>query len=204
MALLIAASCADPAPPVPPRQPDGAPALEVRCDGATTEVLTPVVQAQDDGVHVTVHNVGTLAVLVQWDGGGDGADPGEQSFLFPILPGPARFRCLADTPDVDPGAPGGWGRFEVLEPTGWISPELDCPGEAYGGIGDYVEGARGVADPVAHARKQANAEVVQAGYATDESITIVALDPSGTLTTVFGYISDGQSGWLLSETSGCS
>jgi hypothetical protein len=202
--LLIAASCADPSPPIPARGTDEAGALEVRCDGATTEVLTPVVRAAPDGVHVTVHNTSDGEVLVQWEGGGDGADPGEERFVFPMLPGEARLRCLPNTPDVDPGVAGGWGRFRVLEPAGWVSPELDCPGEAYGSVADYVEGARGVADPLVHARKQTSSDVVQAGYATDESITIVVLDGDGRRETVIGYISDGQGGWLLSETSGCS
>lgn len=203
-AVVMLASCGDPAPKLPVSGADAAPALEVRCDGHSTRVLTPVVQAQRDGVHVIVDNVGAGDLLVGWEGGGDGAGRGEQRFVFPIAPGNARFRCLPNLPDVDPGMPGGWKRLEVLPPKGWVSPEVDCPDEAFSSNIDYVPGATGVDDPLAHARKRADGDVVRAGYTTEESITFASVDEDGKAEASFGYISDGHGGWLLSTTSGCS
>lgn len=203
-AVLVLLSCAGTPPAPPVGETDAAASLEVRCDGQTTRLLTPVVQAQRDGVHVVVNNVGSGDLLVGWEGGGDGAGRGEERFVFPILPGNARFRCLPDLPDVDPGMPGGWQRLEVLPPEGWVSPEIDCPGEMFSSNIDYVPGAAGVEDPLAHARKRADGDVVRAGYTTEEGITFVSTDEDGKTKESFGYISDGDGGWLLSTTSGCS
>jgi hypothetical protein len=181
--------------------------LEIRCDGETTEVLAPIVQAQRDGVHVLIRNTSGHELFVQTDSQGQGLDPGETELLLSILPGSSRFRCLVMSDDLDPGVEGGWADFEVLAPEGWISPTLECPGgRMYSGVADYIAGARGVADPLADAPKHFREEgdrVVQAGYATPEERTFVLLrdeDPIAGLT----YHSDGHDGWLQTESFGCS
>jgi hypothetical protein len=195
-------ACADPVPPSATSAPD---ALEVRCDGTTTDVLTPTVQAQRDGVHVLIHNTTTGEDLsVTWEGGGDGAAPGDTTLVFPIQPGRSRIRCLPNSEDaaIENGDRGG---FDVLAPDGWVSPDLACSGTAYGGVGDYGPDARGVADPSADAEKRFRLDgtVIEAGYQNENQrifIDRVGGEPKESLT----YIADGHGGWLLSETAGCS
>jgi hypothetical protein len=205
MALFVLAgltSCADtssPATDVPVEAPN---TLEVECDGSTTSVTTEAVQAKADGVHVIVHNASAEKLLVGWDGGGDGADPGETRLVFPVPPGDGKIRC--QRPSEDPGSPEGWATFSVVAPPDWVSPTLVCPGGSVMGTADYTPGAVGVQDPLADARKRAEgADVSQAGYRTEQNLTIVALQ-GGVVTEAYGYMSDGHGGWLLSTTSACS
>ena len=202
-AAVVLAACAD--APRPPESIGVPETLEIRCDGTTTDALTPTVQARSDGVHILIRNTSDVRLLTQWESGGEGADPGETTIVRPIMPGPARFRCLELTNDVDPGAPGGWARFEVLAPEGWTSPTLDCPDGAYTGIADYVGGAAGVPDPLADAEEhfRLEGEVVEAGYRTTEERIFINFTNEGPKESL-SYVSDGQGGWLRSESSGCS
>jgi hypothetical protein len=201
--VFVLPACAD--APTPPASADVPDTLEVRCDGETTEALTPSVRARSDGVHLVIRNSTDRELLMQWDSGGDGVGPGETTIRLPILPGSSRFRCLPMSDDLDPGIEGGWARFEVLAPEGWVSPELDCPSGGYGGAVDYVPGARGVQDPLGDARATFRdpGTVLEAGYSTADSrsfINVVDGVPTDSLT----YVSDGHEGWLQSESSGCS
>lgn len=199
------AACADPVEPVKPAASDAPSALDVRCDGKSTEVLTPTVQAQRDGVHVLIHNTTTGEDLsVTWEGGGDGAAPGDTTLVFPIQPGRSRIRCQPISEDAGMEN-GDWGSFDVLAPDGWVSPNLACSGSAYGGVGDYGPDARGVADPFADAQKQFRLEgnVLEAGYRTENQRIFIDLTGDGPKESLT-YIADGHGGWLRSETSGCS
>ena len=200
---LLAGACAD---PVTAPKAEGVPdSLEVRCDGETTDVLSPTVQAHSDGVRLLIRNTSSHELFMQTDAQGQGLDPGVTELVLLIPPGDSRFRCLEMSDDLDPGVEGGWANFEVLAPDGWISPTLDCP-TRYEGIVDYIAGARGVADPLADAPKRFREEgdrVVQAGYATPDERTFVLLldeEPIAGLT----YHSDGHGGWLQTESFGCS
>jgi hypothetical protein len=200
MGLVLALSaCADPS------QVDagGAPrTLAVRCDGDTTEILTPVVQARADGVHVVVHNDSDEPLSIMWGGGGDGADPGRSTAVLPIDPGGAEFRCLRSSEDA--GIDRGWQPLRVLEPPGWVSTDLGCTDGGVTGHLDYGVDAEGVDDPQADASEQADgAEVVQAGYVTNDQRMYVALDGDDP-TMAFTYFADGQDGWLLMQTSRCT
>jgi hypothetical protein len=206
LGLVAAASCAEsnPRPPADAAAPD---VLEVRCDGETTEVLTPAVRAQSDGVHVLVHNeLQGERLSVTTETAGDGASPGDTSLLFPIQPGPSRIRCQRESED-NAMENGDWGMFLVIEPPGWISPSLECHGtSSYHGIADFAQGARGVDDPLAdsvrHFQEQ-EGEVVQAGYATPTQRTFVLIRDDVAVAGL-EYWSDGAGGWLQKESSGCS
>ena len=159
-------------------------------------------EAKTDGVHVVVHNASAGQLLVQWEGGGDGAGPGDTRFVFPMLPGDGEIRCQPLS--GDPGSAEGWATFNVVAPPDWVDPTFECPGGSSSGNLDYAAGAVGVPDPLADARKRADgADVAEAGYGTDQSLTIVALH-DGVVTETYGYSSDGQGGWLLTTTSACS
>ena len=197
--VLALSACADPS------QVDagGAPrTLEVRCDGDTTEILTPVVQARADGVHVVVHNESDERLSITWGGGGDGADPGRSTAVLPIDPGDAEFRCMRSSADA--GIDRGWQPLRVLEPPGWVSSDLGCTDGGVTGHLDYGVDAEGVDDPEANASDRADgAEVVPAGYVASEQRTYVALD-GGDPTMALTYFADGQGGWLLMQTSRCT
>jgi hypothetical protein len=201
--LMLAGACADPV--TTQRGSDASDTLEVRCDGATTEVLTPTVQAHADGVSILIHNTSQAELSVSTETVGTGASPGDSTFVAPISPGSSRIRCLQI--DEDHAAENGdWGSFDVFAPEGWVSPDVDCPGAMYQGIGDFVEGARGVADPLSDAPKHFREDgdrVVQAGYATPDERTYVLLRDEEPVAGLV-YISDGHGGWLQSESFGCS
>jgi hypothetical protein len=201
VALLLAA-CADAGRAAGGNATPPGASLDVRCDGATTELGAASVQARTDGVHLVVHNSSGTTLLVGWNGGGDGADPGETPFVFPILPGEGKIRCQRTS--EDPGAPGGWATFEVHPPEGWVSPTIDCPDETANGVIDYVAGARGVPDPRTDVERDVSSGEVQfAGYHTDEKVTVV-VSSDGVPVGAYDYISDGHDGWLRSTTTACS
>lgn len=174
-------SCANEAAPPRSSEPVAPETFKITCDGETTEVLTPTVQARSDGVHVLLTNTSDRELLYQSPLSGEGVVPGTTAIRLPILPGPSRFRCLLLTKDVDPGVDGGWASFEVLAPAGWVSPALDCPSGAYSGVADFVPGARGVADPLVDAREQFRLEgvVAEAGYRTESERTFINVTPDG-------------------------
>jgi hypothetical protein len=155
-------------------------------------------------VHVLVHNEQGERLSVTTESVGDGADPGDTSFVFPIQPGPSRIRCQRESED-NAMENGDWGSFRVIEPPGWVSPELDCPGGMYGGVGDYAEGAKGVEDPLTDAERtfRLDGDVSEAGYSTSERRTFINV-VDGSPKESFVYISDGSGGWLQSESAGCS
>jgi hypothetical protein len=202
--VLLAGACADPAVTTA-RTGDAPDALEIRCDGETTEVLTPIVQAQRDGVHVLIHNtLATETLSVSTETAGDGAPPGETTLIFPINPGRSRIRCLKETED-HAMENGDWGPFEVLAPDVWVSPVFDCPNGSYAGFRDPAPGARGVGDPAEDAEKHFREEgtVLEAGYQTADARTFInAVD--GNARESLTYTSDGYGGWLQTESSGCS
>ena len=202
ISLVMLGACADPG--AVGSGEEVADTLEVRCDVSGTRIITPIVQAMSDGVHVLIRNDSDGEMLIQWDGGGDGAAPGISRQTLPIAPGLARFRCQPMTDDIDPGDPGGWAGFEVRPTAGWVSPDLDCGEGAVTGNIDYASGATGVADPSTEVQDRSNgAEVVQAGYATDDERSYIALVGTNTVAT-FRYFSDGAGGWLLMEHTRCS
>jgi hypothetical protein len=202
--VLAAGACADPTETTTStgNAPDE---LEIRCDGETTEVLTPTVQAQRDGVHVLIHNSATERLSVTTETRGDGASPGDTTLIFPIPPGRSRIRCMRETDD-NAMANGDWGDFEVLAVEGWISPALECPGgRMYTGFADYVAGARGVEDPLVDSKKHFRLEgsVVEAGYDIVGERTYINVS-EGHAKESLVYTSDGSGGWLQTESSGCS
>jgi hypothetical protein len=201
--FLLAGACADPVTTPPAADPSDT--FSVRCDGMTTEILTPTVQARADGVHLVLENTSDHELLMQTEAQGEGVQPGETAMRLLIPPGSSRFRCLEMSDDLDPGIEGGWAAFRVLPPDGWVSPTLDCPIQ-YSGTVDYIRDAHGVADPLADAPRHFREEgdrVVQAGYATPDERTCVLLRDEEPIAGLV-YISDGYGGWLQSESFGCS
>jgi hypothetical protein len=210
--LMLLVGCADPSgagesSPGGSAQEDAPSVLDITCDGTTTVLASERVQAQSDGVHLLIHNTSSNMLLTEWEGGehaGDGLDPGDRARTESLLPGEDRFRCLPQ--NSDPGQEqGGWATFTVLAPPDWVDPTLGCTGMTSQGVIDYMPDATGVDDPLADASDHASkgATVTQAGYVTNQERHFVA-GTDGEMTESFVYRSDGQGGWLLSETGGCS
>jgi hypothetical protein len=117
--------------------------LRIRCDDAGAEVLTPIVVAQPDGVHVHVDNLAEAAAL---DFGSFGGPIDEAVRAWPIHPGTFSVECLERASDVYRGP--GAARFEVVDPNGfWVPGTPECAEDdpllkirAYdGGGADYVD-----------------------------------------------------------------
>jgi hypothetical protein len=201
--VVLAGACADPV--TTPTASDASDTLEIRCDGQSTDILTPTVQAQVDGVHVLIHNTSEVRLDVEWPSSGEGADPGDTTRLLGLLPGTSQVRCnLYAENDEQPE--GAWASFQVEASPDWISPSVDCPGSMYHGSGSLAPDARGVADPLADASKHFQEEgdqVVQAGYATADERTFVLLQDGEAIAGLV-YISDDHGGWIQIESYGCS
>jgi hypothetical protein len=99
----------------------------VVCENKGTNLVTPTVRPQPDGVHISIEDrTGQDVTFVVGDLGGDNAS-GEQ--VWPIPPGTAQVGCWGMEPEPD------LAEMEVVDPEGlYVSSELDCA-EAVGGSG---------------------------------------------------------------------
>jgi hypothetical protein len=103
--------------------------LEIRCGRDGAEVLTPVVMAQPDGVHIQVDNPSGAAALEFSSAvspaetlGGPIADG---IHAWPIDPGEFHVECLERVSDTYQGL--RTARFEVVDPHGyWVPGTLEC------------------------------------------------------------------------------
>lgn len=112
--------------------------LLMTCDVKGTHVLTPMVVARDDGVHVLVLESGGYEAVEMW--GGDRNPVGRtyyttghsfaQAFTYPLAPGRWSFACFSG-PQSNPrvrGQNGGADVVEVVDPFDSFVPYgLSCP-----------------------------------------------------------------------------
>ena len=128
-----------------PEPTEAADVLRVACrpDG-TAEVLTPVVSAQPDGLHVLVDDqAGSEAVVVRqpsrpgfaWSSGSSGLD---DEFVMLVPPGESYVGCFAAgwAPAAEgPSAAPGEAAFIVVDPDGyWVSTDPTCPASTWEGF----------------------------------------------------------------------
>lgn len=193
--LLVAVlvGCADP-PSSPPRADEPAPTVaQVQCDedGSTT-ILTPMVQAQPDGVYIAV-DVPTGSELGFSVHGCCGFNAEDGPFVVPIAPGPMRVACT--TFDADTGDDSLYRELQVVDEEGvFVSGEIQCEGATGVGSGDV--GPSAGTEPVEAARSlltglDPDDGLVQLGYLEREEgasvgvrrdaefIAILRLEPSG-------------------------
>ena len=181
---------------------------EVACDGDTTQVLTPEVAAQPDGVHLRVTNTSSIDLSLQFrDIGGDNAPVGESDVVWPLAPGTVEVRCLA--PALDAGSPEGWVSLMVVDQNGIYHPlALECAGGAVGGSPSYAEGARGwEGDPVDIVREHGigllpSDDVSYAGYPNQQQPQVRVVG-EGAVVGVFEFFDDGHGGWLMGSYQAC-
>src|SRR5919197_1670904 len=194
-----------------PASPDQAPATipsvaNVTCDATNTEVATPVVEPQPDGVHISVQNTsGTNLGIEVKDVGGENATAGTSETVWQFGPRPYQVRCTPNGNEV----PGPYQTLDVQDPQHlWVSNQLDC--NAVTGVNaDYVPGAKGDKTPPIELLQehvtglQPNDVLQAAGYsdAPDPQVRVVR---DGTVIAVYQFMSDGQGGRLLSSSQQCS
>jgi len=133
-------ACADPPEPTeegPPNVPvTSLPEVaEVVCqaDGAT-DVLTPEVVVQSDGVHVHVDVLLGEAVFLdgfRWVGTGPKIQPGERDLVTTDLPGSIDVACRAESERNSESFEPTTAVLDILDPEGlYVSEELAClPGD---------------------------------------------------------------------------
>jgi len=207
--LITAAACA---PSEQPRSPAGDPAEETvarivcRADGST-ELLTPRVAVQSDGIHISVRNLagepaslGGLAV---------DAEEGRSEHVSRTAPGEIDVACWPYSKHEERRPQRV--HMIVADPHGyWVSPKLECLSRtASTSILDYfgeAEGEKG--DPVDIARRSLTGlkpeDVVRrAGYPEAASPTVAVAREGRTLVTLF-FIAAQDGGWLLSTQENCS
>ena len=201
--------------PASPAAPDTA---VVACSDQGTEVLTPIVRPQPDGVHFRTDNQTDLSLLFDFEsseGGGFGTDapPGNHAVDadtgFAVAPGEVKVRC-ADPEDPDwPDTP--WSTLTVEDPEGlWAPASVEGCDLVSNGIVDYAQDAVGEqGDPVDIARRELGGslepgdEVRPAGYPESAQPTVAVVRDERVVMVVL-YVPDSQGGWLRSETTACA
>ena len=194
--LVLLGGCADtqnsgrsPAP-----ESSAADIARVRCgETGSTEILTPSVQAQPDGVHISVDVPAGSELGFSVDGCcGFNAEDGP--FVVPIPPGPMRVACA--TFDADLGDDSLYRALQVVDEEGvFVAPtEIRCADGT--GVGSGDAGPAAGASPIEAARAlltgvRSSDELVQLGYLEREEgasvgvrrdgevIAILRLEPSG-------------------------
>jgi hypothetical protein len=120
--------------------------LQIVCDSSGTQVLTPIVRAQPDGLHVLVDDragVGSVSIRPTDPIYGDdvilsSASRGVQDEFFDeVAPGAADVVCTGDFLRESEVDTLPWVRFEVVDPGGYfVSYGLDCSMSARHDIAD--------------------------------------------------------------------
>jgi hypothetical protein len=192
----------------------------VACTDEGTELLTPVVRPQPDGVHFRTDNRTdrTLTFDIETPGGGGfgtgapiGYHPVDADAGFNIAPGTIQVRC-ADPEDPSwPATPSV--TLTVDDPEGLWVPGFQmmdgCDRMSIGSL-DYVQGAVGEqGNPVDLAwhdlasRIEPGDEVRSAGYpeAIQPSVAVIRDDR---VVAVAYYFPDSQGGWLLGQVRACA
>jgi hypothetical protein len=185
--------------------------LRIRCTPTEIEVLTPVVAAQPDGLHVLaeIQGLADPEVAIRSDGHPDsewwsGSSGTDGEFVRNVPPGRAVVRCESG-PEQGDGPEELETRLEIVDPTGVTVPyTLGCerpeaigPGGSLAVRADTLDGAvregvRGVLDSDA---------IEEAGYvASDSAWRIARLVRDGNVVAFFHV--DGRGAWAYRVMSG--
>jgi hypothetical protein len=202
--LTVVAGCADQPTSGPRTDEPAAPMVaRVQCaENGSIDVVTPMVQAQPDGVHIDVEVPGgsNIGFIVQ-DCCGFNAEDG--SFVVPIPPGPMPVACLIG--DQDPGDDSLFRDISVVDHLGAYVPEsLDCAGATGVGSGDV--GPSAGSDPISAAQALLTGlhpgdDLVHVGYVERRSEAVVVVRRDGEYIAGLELEpSDGGWGWIGFES----
>jgi hypothetical protein len=193
------------------RAETASPVARVACTEERTRMLTPVVEAQRDGVHLELRNEtdGEAHVTIERtpSGGGDGAGgpPGVSSHILTIGPGTWTVTCY-ESVDTVQGA-----TFELVDTGLWVSTELDdceLPAATHGDppatVGDdeseLPEHARSMLE--AFVGLEPGYELEPAGYPDERGRIFRALADGKTVATA-SFNPDEAGGWVEGEVTYC-
>lgn len=201
-------------PDAPSDQEQAREAARIVCGRDGTRVLTPVVEARPDGVHLVIDNrldagAGYSFENPEVGAEGGGAPPGESEHVVGYPPGEVRVGC--EKPPVD-GVGTDYENVRIVDPEGYYRPvELQCKGGmAVGGGPQYAAGARGRGgDPVEMVRRglsdrlREGDTVELAGYPKSKDSKIVRVVRDGRVVATVAFFRESGS-WLENSTSSCA
>ena len=214
IAVVALAACGAPGPPegIQPVTQGTEPADEVvklvcEADGST-RLLTPVVTAQEDGVHVRVDNRAREGVSINGLGADFAEGTSEQTISTP--PGEVGIACWPYSRHEDEEPPRV--NLMVDDPHGyWVNPRLDCPkGDLIGSvISDFVAGAEGEqGDPADLARANLKgvepSDVIEPAAYPDQTYPVVRVVRDGKTVATASFSPAEAGGWLIGGSEACS
>jgi hypothetical protein len=195
--LAMAVSCGQTTPADEPDPADHPDVAEVRCsrDGST-EIRTPIVQAQANGVHIDVRVPAhaDLAFIVK-ESGGRNAEDGP--FVFAVPPGRIHVACL-DGYRQDPGDDSLYLPIQVVDDEGvYVDATLSCE-NGEGTFGSEPSESLGT-EPVEAARSfltglEPDDELARVGYVERPSEASVAVRRDGEVVAVL-RLEPVKGGW---------
>ena len=202
--LVVIAACAEQPSPSPPADLSTPVVASVRCEAdGTTEILTPTVQAQPDGVHIDVQvRTGVDLAFIVADCCGFNAEDGP--FVVSSPPGRMRVACLRAR-DQDAGDDSLYREIEVVdERSAYVPFELSCRDAQ--GVGSGDPGPSAGPDPISAARAlltglRPGDELVQVGYVERGSGAVVGVRRDGEFVAGLSLEpSGGGWGWIGFES----
>jgi hypothetical protein len=211
LAAAVAAGCGQAEGEV--RRPGtAADVVRLTCGDRGARVLTPIVEAQADGLHVEMTNetAREVHVTLERDSGsgvGGAAPPGTSAHVFAVGPGKWDVTCYGES-----AAPAEPPTFELVDTGIWVSTEIDdcettesahgdppmrvtdnrddLPGLARRGLEDFMGLEPGYT-------------VEPAGYPEQEEAIFRARRDRRTIGTMSFY-ADGEGGWLEGAATACA
>lgn len=193
------------------RSPGTAPDAALVACGAEggTRVLTPVVEARGDGLHLEVRNEGQREAHLALERGSSGgagaaAPPGTSELVLPVGPGTWTVTCY----EVGPVASA---TLELLDTGIWVSTEIDGCEFAESMHGDpprrVTDDARELPALAASSLEafvglRPDVVIEPAGYPAQEGVFRARRD--GSTVATMSFYPDGEGGWLEGEATACS
>ena len=181
---------------------------QVSCSDAGTQVSTPVVQPQADGVHIAVDNsTGADLGLQIKDFGGDNAPMGTSEIVRSIPPGVYGLACTNLQSSPEPT----FQPFEVQDPAGiWVSTDIACSsGGGVAASGSFASGAVGVqGTPVEVVTTTISGllptDVIEpAGYPATMDEANVRVVRDGDVVATYHMFTGSQGGWMIDSANAC-
>jgi hypothetical protein len=179
--------------------------LEVVCDGTHTDIPTPLVRTQADGIHIHFANTSgrTLDVAIEEASGA--------ALLGEAIPGVGGTHVYTfGTGSYQLTCGETLSTFAVVDPDRLYTPsELRCAGQSSSTV-DYGEAARGPRGSLldiarTELRGLEPGDVVEhAGYLHAAGNQLVRIVRHGQVVAVLEYADDGHGGWLIGGTRTCS
>jgi hypothetical protein len=212
LAATLAAGCGQADEDGNRRPGSAAEVVRVTCGDEGARVLTPLVEAQPDGLHVQVTNETAREVHFTLErdsrgGAGGAAPPGTSGHVFAVGPGEWAVTCY-----VEGGDSAGMPRFELVDTGIWVSTEIDdceIPESSHGDPPMRVADDRNELPELARRGLEAftglepGYDLEPAGYPQQEAAIFRARRDDRTIATISFY-EDDAGGWFEGEATACA